>query len=448
MNKKYFSFILAAAIFFFWASWQTRPLPLQTGAQGKTLHDEATPLITLTTVALGGFRGLLVDLLWMRLITIQAEGKVFEIAQLADWITKLEPQFTTVWSFHAWNMAYNISILFSNPEHRWLWIRNGIQLLRDEALQYNPNDPVLYHDLGWLYQHKIGQEWDDMHFYYKIKLAEEMTELFGGARPDFSKAAGLPATVSKKMRNEYKLYPEIMQAIERKYCPFDWRMPESHAIYWAYRGLHEAAPGKDTSSCDHMLFQCLAAEFRHGRLFFDPKAGIYVATPLFTALPGTLKAYEEGIKRRHSELFETAYINFLAEAVFFLHAYGKDGEAKQLFDRMLSEAPQLRGKMNFEKYLRDCDQTDIARLPSANAVAVIEGLLFQSYAPSSTHSSERAQALQSRAKMLWEQYMKSNDNPMTLKYFPSFALIEGQARQRALKIEEGTKNERMPEHQE
>ena len=40
------------------------------------------------------------------------DDKFFEAAQLADWITKLEPHFTQVWLFQAWNMAYNISVKF------------------------------------------------------------------------------------------------------------------------------------------------------------------------------------------------------------------------------------------------------------------------------------------------------------------------------------------------
>lgn len=87
--------------------------------------------MAFTTVALGGFRGIIADMLWMRASELQNEGKFFELAQLADWITKLEPRFPTVWAFHAWNMAYNISVLFPDPEDRWRWVQQGIRLLRD-----------------------------------------------------------------------------------------------------------------------------------------------------------------------------------------------------------------------------------------------------------------------------------------------------------------------------
>jgi len=85
--------------------------------------ENAPPLVAFTTVALGGFRGVLADFLWLRASALEEEGRYFELVQLADWITKLEPRCSTIWAFQAWNMAYNNSALFTDPDHRWRWIR-------------------------------------------------------------------------------------------------------------------------------------------------------------------------------------------------------------------------------------------------------------------------------------------------------------------------------------
>ncbi|MDO9542748.1 MAG: hypothetical protein Q7J98_10560 [Kiritimatiellia bacterium] len=434
MKKYYTIFLVVTALFFLWAAWQTRLVLDQDRKQQNRASSVQTadtpPLVVLTTVALGGFRGLLVDILWIRLISLQKEGKVFEIAQLADWITKLEPQFTAVWAFHAWNMAYNISILYPNPEHRWLWVKNGIQLLRDNALKYNPDDPILYRELGWLYQHKIGQTWDDMHVYYKLKLALEMNELFAGPGLDYPKPDSKSEKI-QKMRAEYKLLPEIMRAIEQDYGRLDWRLPETHAVYWAYRGLHEAARGKDTSACDHMLFQSMAAAFRQGRLFMDPNVFTYITTPRLDLLSGALKAYEDAIKRQKNDIFRSAYVNFLAEAVFILHAYGDDRQAQKLFDKMLSEEPRLQSQVSFEKYIHDCEQFDIAELSIPDAIARIEGLLYQSCRPSSNYSKTDQNELREKALRLWKQYSGNSKNRKYSEIFPPFALIDEQAQQRA-----------------
>src|SRR6266436_7904704 len=99
------------------------------------LGTNAPPVLAFTTVALGGFRGLIANALWIRANDLQDEGKYFEMVQLADWITKLEPSFTQVWLVQSWNMAYNISVKFTLPDDRWRWVERGIELLRDQGLQ-------------------------------------------------------------------------------------------------------------------------------------------------------------------------------------------------------------------------------------------------------------------------------------------------------------------------
>src|SRR3989442_3239539 len=111
--------------------------------------ENAPPVLAFTTVALGGFRGLISNALWIRASDLQDEDKFFEMAQLADWITKLEPHFVHVWLVQAWNMAYNISVKFkeSSPGEfpdRWRWVERGIELLRADGLRYNPNEVVIY----------------------------------------------------------------------------------------------------------------------------------------------------------------------------------------------------------------------------------------------------------------------------------------------------------------
>ena len=48
------------------------------------------------------------------------------MVQLSDWITKLQPHFTSVWIHLAWNMSYNISVKFNYPKDRWEWVKRGI----------------------------------------------------------------------------------------------------------------------------------------------------------------------------------------------------------------------------------------------------------------------------------------------------------------------------------
>src|SRR4051812_7004718 len=64
--------------------------------------ENAPPVLAFTTVALGSFRGLIANVLWIRATDLQEEEKFFEMVQLADWITKLEPHYVQVWLMQSW----------------------------------------------------------------------------------------------------------------------------------------------------------------------------------------------------------------------------------------------------------------------------------------------------------------------------------------------------------
>ncbi|UCG55840.1 MAG: hypothetical protein JSU70_13325 [Phycisphaerales bacterium] len=152
--------------------------------------ENAPPSLAFATVAMGAFRGLVVDILWMRADKLKEEGQFFDARQLAEWITKLQPRFGAVWVFHAWNMSYNISVAIpaSQPDQRWRWVKNGYELLRDKGIPLNPKVIQLYHELARIFQHKIGAVSDDAHKYYKLQLAMAMEPLLGSADNEYFEA--------------------------------------------------------------------------------------------------------------------------------------------------------------------------------------------------------------------------------------------------------------------
>ncbi|MBN4058858.1 hypothetical protein JYU10_00145 [bacterium AH-315-J04] len=131
---------------------------------------------------MGTFRALAIDWASIRANRLKMEGKNYEAMELHSIICKLAPRFPKVWANAAWNMAYNISVTEFLPQARWQWVSNGIKLLRDSGLQYNPRSVTLYRELAWIYWHKIGDILDDHHLQYKKSLAVEM-ELVLGAPP-------------------------------------------------------------------------------------------------------------------------------------------------------------------------------------------------------------------------------------------------------------------------
>ena len=70
---------------------------------------------------LGGFRGLAIDLLWMRATGAKDAGRFYESVALFQLISKTQPQFEVVWEYMAWDMAYNISAQLESREAKYAW---------------------------------------------------------------------------------------------------------------------------------------------------------------------------------------------------------------------------------------------------------------------------------------------------------------------------------------
>lgn len=140
--------------------------------------DGANPSYALAA-SLGSFRGVLISVLWQRSEALKQEGKFFESNNLAQYITTLQPRFADAWDIQAWNMAYNISVKTKTKEERWDWVNKGMTLLRDRGIPNNPNAVVLYRSIAWILGHKMAGQTDDMHYYYKARMANTWQTVLG-----------------------------------------------------------------------------------------------------------------------------------------------------------------------------------------------------------------------------------------------------------------------------
>ncbi len=186
---------LAALGLFAAASWQQQALTRNATAakliDDQPLHDAPSEVMA-ASATLGAFRGLAANWLWLRSIRMQDEQRYHESYELGLWAVRLQPRCASAASYLSWNMAYNISVALPSPKERWFWVRRGISILRDEALVWNPEDDKLYHQLGWTFQHKMGQNLDDANRYYKTQWSREMQALLNGGYPDWQGYIDLP----------------------------------------------------------------------------------------------------------------------------------------------------------------------------------------------------------------------------------------------------------------
>ncbi len=166
---------------------------------GENAYDDAPPGIALPTIMLSTFRGLVVQILWMRTEELKAESKYFELQQLYEWICNLQPRYPKVWESAAWNLAYNVSVGTFSERERWHWVSAGAWLLRDKGIPMNPRTINLYKELSWIYLHKMGDFMDDKHWAYKRNWGVIMERVLGQppAEPEDSQVMDAMRTISE-----------------------------------------------------------------------------------------------------------------------------------------------------------------------------------------------------------------------------------------------------------
>lgn len=462
--------------------------------------QNAPPSLAFATVAMGAFRGLVVDVLWIRADRLKEQGQFFDAKQLAEWITVLQPRFAQVWEFQAWNMAYNISVAipYEQPDQRWQWVKNGYELLRDRGIPLNPKSILLYRELGRIFQHKIGGNTDDAHKYYKLQIALAMEPLLGPADNAWFEAlakaptdwhrvtadaniAPLVAALKAadktfeddaqfvgnylslrqnparfdpaafkvidrfrstkalegfdvfakawQLRYVWKLDPALMQELNQTYGPVDftdpnkhyplnWRHPDTHAIYWAVKGLRTAGKkgvtkaGKkeysiDEINTDRIVTQSLQNLFRYGKIFIydvnrpdqlsqQPQGSDIASAPQPTkeiflrpdlrmfdsydmVIMDTIRKYTEPNDDSQNS-YQVQHRNLLTTALFAFYQAGHRQQAQKIYDlaRRLYPRPEFSNP-SVEDYVRQLLRKDLTNMTISKASEMIMMMLREAY---------------------------------------------------------------------
>ena len=369
----------------------------------------APPVLAFTTVALGGFRGLIANALWIRASELQDEDKVFEMVQLSEWITAMEPHYVQVWAVQAWNMAYNISVKFKDAPDRWRWVRKGIELIRDRGLVYNPGEPLLYRELAWFFQHKMGQHLDDAHMYYKQAWFEEMNAVLG-EKPNFGALIN-PATDEQRqkaraLRETYKMDPAVMKQVDETYGPLEWRLPETHAIYWAWVGMKNAK-SDDLMPLRRLIYQSMQLEFNRGAIIPDRIGGGFNLGPNLDMMDNANKAYEDMMKQDPEEApkITTGHKNFLMNGVFYLYTFNRQREAAQWFAHLKRRYPEaVAQNLTLDQYAVQRVTEAAGETNPDQARAVIAGLIVNSFMELAQDEDDRAANFDRLAQRVWARY--------------------------------------------
>ena len=191
----------------------------------KSIRDAEEPaLADGVYAALGGLRSIAAEIIWCRADRLQREGQFVELAELANTLALMEPHTSEVWSYAAWNLAYNVSVMMPSYEDRWRWMDEAIHLLRDRGLKLNPHSAELYRELAWLFELKMGTHIDPAAPLYREHWKAIVEDV-----------------KARDAWEELGMDRKLMLAVEKASGFHDWTNPQLSAIYWAMRGLKHAS---------------------------------------------------------------------------------------------------------------------------------------------------------------------------------------------------------------
>ena len=134
--------------------------------------SEAVKLATL------GFRGIAANILWTRATDFKMKKDWANYETTLKQISKLQPNFITVWRHLAWNLSYNVSVEFDDYRQRYRWVIKGIDYLK-EGVGYNQKSPRILSDTGWFIGQKIGRADEKKQYRRLFKNDDD----FHGKRP-------------------------------------------------------------------------------------------------------------------------------------------------------------------------------------------------------------------------------------------------------------------------
>jgi hypothetical protein len=138
--------------------WRTTPdangtqLVREDPESEKTLSSLA---VTFPRLTLGGMRGIASTALWIQAEDDKNNRKWIDLETKYDLIGALQPYFSSVYIYHAWNQAYNLSAQWRDLDTKYKWILDGITYLY-KGEDFNPGTPDILVEEAQLYALKLG----------------------------------------------------------------------------------------------------------------------------------------------------------------------------------------------------------------------------------------------------------------------------------------------------
>jgi hypothetical protein len=227
-----------------------------------------------------------------------------------------------------------------------------------------------------------------------------------------------------------------MKAVDDKYGPLEWRLPEAHAIYWGALGLKRAAENPTKVSQDDLItlrriiYQSMQLSFHRGRLVRNPLSGAFEFGPNLDIIPKVNDAYEQSAKddQKNADHILKAHRNFLRTAIYFLYEYNRLADSAYWYKYLCTRYPDkplidgrgnsIPANLTLAEYVLSQIGMDINETSHDKVTAAIEGMLRNAYESIVLGEQDRYEGYKAMARRVWEIYQ----NKMTKESLPRVGL--------------------------
>jgi hypothetical protein len=170
-------------------------------AKGTMISSAMSPDQML--FALSGFREMIAGILWVRADAFFDSGNYDAILPIIRLVTMLDPSEIDVYATGMWHIGYNFTDEEQRSDRRYI---PSALALGKEGSAKNPDTYELFFETGWLWYHKIDDDYDNAVHWFE--LAKERSDMLPARKDLLSAAYQRAGRVEDGLNNFLALYDE------------------------------------------------------------------------------------------------------------------------------------------------------------------------------------------------------------------------------------------------
>lgn len=223
--------------------------------------------------------------------------------------------------------------------------------------------------------------------------------------------------VCQRLRQEFKMDPKMMAALQQKYGELDWRLPGTHCLYWAEEGKLALERAKQTHSSRYTSESATIYEHNLDRLHHLALQDIFdsgkflaitshrvVCLPNFAVLEPLHQLHEEIQKKWGLEKGRESHEEFLRRAIKKCYMYNQRDQAQKYYQILGSKF----SRPDYQQKLDDFVIQDIGKIVNFGERHHVEAYIIETqveaYRSLLSGDPDHYQGLEAFAKMIHRRY--------------------------------------------